>query len=230
MLRITVRGPAEGRWRGRSPSARAFATLAAESVRGRRESWERLRRTFATRTEARRGERLVACLDAMNRLDAFMSYKARSWELVVARGARRILDAACGVGFDVIEMAERRPDARFVGADMSERFLRLARARATGLANVEFVRADARRLPFPDASFDAARIDRSFQHIEGPEAAMRELQRVVRPGGRIVACEPDWGAFFLRGVDDTLDAIIAARFASLFVNPRIGNGNWEYGL
>lgn len=168
------------------------------------------------------GGRLVACLNSLNRLDAFMSYKARSWEQVAAGGASRILDAACGVGFDVIAMAERRQDVRFVGADLSERFLTFARARSAGLANVEFVKADARRLPFPDASFDAARIDRALQHIEDPQAAVREIGRVVRPGGRLVACEPDWGGFLLRGVDDALEKMIAEKFASLFVNPHVG--------
>jgi ubiquinone/menaquinone biosynthesis C-methylase UbiE len=168
------------------------------------------------------GGRLVACLDSLNRLEAFRSYKARSWELVWANGASRVLDAACGVGFDVIEMAERQPSVRFVGADMSERFLSLARERAAGLANVDFVQADARRLPMPDACFDAARIDWSLQHIEDPETAVRELRRVVCPGGRVVACEPDWGAFLLRGVDEALERTIAAKFASLFVNPRVG--------
>ena len=52
--------------------------------------------------------------------------------------------------------------------------------------------ADAQNLPFADAEFDAARIERTLQHLADPARAVREMVRVVRPGGRVVAFEPDW--------------------------------------
>lgn len=165
---------------------------------------------------------LVACLDVMNALAPFTAYKARSRALLDPAGAHRILDVACGVGFDVIAMAKRHPRTTFVGADMSEQLLGVARARASGLQNLEFVRCDARRLAFADGSFDAVRIDRSLQHIADPAAAVGELARVVRPGGRVVVSEPDWDTFVLRGVDEGLERTIVETWRSLFVNPVIG--------
>lgn len=165
---------------------------------------------------------LAACLDVMNALGPFRAYKARSRALLDPAGARRILDVACGVGFDVIAMAESWPGTAFVGANMSEQLLSVARARASGLANLEFVRCDARRLAFADASFDAVRIDRSLQHIADPAAAVGELARVVRPSGRVVVSEPDWDTFILRGVDEGLERTIVETWRSLFVNPTIG--------
>ena len=60
---------------------------------------------------------------------------------------------------------------------------------------------DAHALDFADNSFDAARVDRVLQHLEDPERAMREMLRVVRPGGRISVLEPDWESISLGGVD-----------------------------
>jgi len=57
----------------------------------------------------------------------------------------------------------------------------------------EVVVADAHSLPFPSESFDGAWADRTFQHLADPLAALRELVRVVRPGGRIVIADPDYG-------------------------------------
>ena len=168
------------------------------------------------------GDRLVACLDFMNRLDAFRAYKRRSWELLAPSDGGRIADVACGVGFDAIEMAERWPRTRFVGVDRSAAFLAIARARAGALPNVEFAQADAKALGVPDASFDAARMDRSLQHIENPAAVVAELARVVRPGGRIVISEPDWDAFLIRGVEGRVTDTLVETWRSLFRNRRIG--------
>src|SRR5262249_50515959 len=54
-------------------------------------------------------------------------------------------------------------------------------------------RADAHALPFEDDTFDGAWADRTFQHLADPPAALLELVRVVRPGGRLVAADPDYG-------------------------------------
>lgn len=73
-----------------------------------------------------------------------------------------------------------------IGVDASAVMLKSAETRGGS-----FLQADARSLPFPDASFDGARIDRVLQHVAGPEQAVDELLRVTRPGGRIVAIDPD---------------------------------------
>ena len=53
--------------------------------------------------------------------------------------------------------------------------------------------ANATELPFPDASFDASRSERMFQHLKDPDAVFGEMVRVTKPGGRIVVLDPDWG-------------------------------------
>ena len=165
---------------------------------------------------------LTRCLDFMNGTPFFRRYKAESWEALRISGANRILDVACGVGFDVIELARRFPDADVYGLDPSQGFLDTARERAQDLANARFVRGDSRRLPFSDGCFDAVRIDRSLQHIAAPLKALREMVRVARKGGRIVVAEPDWGTFFVYNGDLAAGAKIARFWERSFANPYVG--------
>ncbi len=165
---------------------------------------------------------LIRCLDFMNDLPAFRAYKKSTWDALAVAPGKRILDVACGVGFDVAGMATGWPDAEIVGVDKSLSFLDLARARMADLANAAFVEGEADRLPFPDATFDGARIDRSLQHIPDPAAAVAEMVRVTRPGGRIVASEPDWGTFFLYNGDRETSDRMAAKWRDSFAHPFIG--------
>lgn len=165
---------------------------------------------------------LVHCLDFMNDLPAFRAYKERSWASLGLAPGGKYLDVACGVGFDVLRMASAHPDATFVGVDKSRAFLDLAGARAAGLPNASFLEGDADRLPFPDDAFDGARIDRSLQHIADPAAAVAQMARVVRPGGRIVATEPDWGAFVLYNGDGATSRKMADKWLESIAHPFIG--------
>jgi SAM-dependent methyltransferase len=168
------------------------------------------------------GDKLVRCLDFMGRLPFFQAYKAHSWRsLAIARG-QVILDVACGTGSDLIQLATEHQDTTFVGVDRSESFLKIAKARALLRPNVGFVFGDAQRLPFADCAIDAARIDRSLQHIGAPDIALKEMARVTRSGGRIVACEPDWGTFLLfnGAVADSMK--VAELFQTSIRRPFIG--------
>lgn len=165
---------------------------------------------------------LLRCLDFMNALPFFQSYKRASWEALRIGAADMILDAACGVGFDVFELAKLYRGALIVGVDSSKPFLEIARERARDDPNAAFIRGDARRLAFEDDVFDGARIDRSLQHITSPTAAIGEMVRVTRPNGRIVVTEPDWGTFFVYNGDRETGERIAAHWRKSFANPFIG--------
>jgi ubiquinone/menaquinone biosynthesis C-methylase UbiE len=107
----------------------------------------------------------------------------------------RVLDLPCGDGFFTACLARRlHPDGSVVAGDLSPAFLRLA-ARVVGrsakAAAVEFVQADAYHLPFDDESFDLAWCAQSLITFDDPVAALRELRRVVRPGGHVAVLEDD---------------------------------------
>ncbi len=103
----------------------------------------------------------------------------------------RILDVATGTGMVAAELLARA-DCTVVGLDQSAEMLAGARARfAAGPegARVELIEGQAERLPFADASFDALTFTYLLRYVDDPPATMRELARVVRPGGRIASLE-----------------------------------------
>jgi demethylmenaquinone methyltransferase / 2-methoxy-6-polyprenyl-1,4-benzoquinol methylase len=104
------------------------------------------------------------------------------------RPGQRVLDVATGTGMVAAELA-RHAFCAVVGLDQSEDMLGAARhrlARAPELAGrVTLVTGEAERLPFADGEFDALTFTYLLRYVEDPAATMRELARVVRPGGRI---------------------------------------------
>jgi demethylmenaquinone methyltransferase/2-methoxy-6-polyprenyl-1,4-benzoquinol methylase len=105
-------------------------------------------------------------------------------------GGERVLDVATGTGLVAAEIAARA-DCMIVGVDQSAAMLAAARARfgGRGGAAVELLQAEAERLPFPDESFDVVSFTYLLRYVDDPPSAMRELARVLRPGGTIASVE-----------------------------------------
>jgi demethylmenaquinone methyltransferase/2-methoxy-6-polyprenyl-1,4-benzoquinol methylase len=106
------------------------------------------------------------------------------------RDGQRILDVATGTGMVAAEL-RRRADCLVVGVDQSVQMLARARARfaAEPAGRVELIEAQAERLPFADASFDALSFTYLLRYVDDPPATLAELARVVRPGGRVASLE-----------------------------------------
>ena len=129
----------------------------------------------------------------------------RWWRHVTVRTARtgpgmRVLDCATGTGD--LALAFRRTGAEVVGTDFCAPMLGPARekARAAGL-DVTFEVADAMALPYPDGSFDVASISFGIRNVDDPVRCLREMARVVKPGGQVLVLEfgqPHglWGALY----------------------------------
>ncbi len=98
----------------------------------------------------------------------------------------RVLDVATGTAAVALELV-RQKGCTVVGVDQSEGMLESARRRVDG--QVELVRASAESLPFADGEFDALTFTYLFRYVEDPAATLRELARVVRPGGTIAGLE-----------------------------------------
>ena len=101
-----------------------------------------------------------------------------------------LLDAGCGTGAAVREAAPTV--TRAVGFDLSPAMVAQARAFADGVSNVEFREGEASgRLPFEDGEFTAILCTTAFHHFPEPERAVREMARVLAPGGRVAIGDPD---------------------------------------
>ena len=156
---------------------------------------------------------------------------ARSLEPSLVEGAR-VLDVACGTG-DLSLVLAGAGRARVVGLDFCRPMLEIARRKAQIVSPdspdpraVPFVEGDALRLPFADETFDAVTIAFGLRNLAGVFEGLRELRRILRPGGRVAILE------FSSPVVPGFRALF--RFYFTRVLPRIGGlvsgsrGAYEY--
>jgi SAM-dependent methyltransferase len=163
-----------------------------------------------------------AYLDAAARLVA--GGKRLSHERMRIRLGAVVLDVGCGPGTDTLPLAELVGHAGFVhGIDRDAEMVAEAERRAAeaGLTGrVEHRAGDAYALPWADATFDAARCERLFLHLDRPEQATAEMVRVTKPGGRVVLMDTDWGT---RSVD-TPEVELERRIARVLAERCMANG------
>jgi len=111
-------------------------------------------------------------------------WRERAADLARVGPGSRALDVATGTGDLAIELASR--GAEVVGSDFSEGMLDVARRKAPGLV---WEQGNALALPYPDASFDASTVGFGARNFSDLAQGLREMARVVRPGGRVVVLE-----------------------------------------
>jgi ubiquinone/menaquinone biosynthesis C-methylase UbiE len=132
----------------------------------------------------------------------------------------QVLDLACGTGLISFAAAEAvGPSGRVVGTDLSGRMIERARETALerGVSNASFARMDAERLDLPDAGFDVITCALGLMYLPEPEKALREMRRVLRPGGRLALAI--WGERARCGwssVFAIVDAEVASEVCPLF--------------
>ena len=166
--------------------------------------------SFSTVDQTPDAATLVAVLDDQASIPAIKRLRAAATDLLAARLGHRIIDVGCGTGELARAIARRvGRTGRVIGIDNSETMLAEARQRVAGTTpQVEFQAGDVTRLDLENATFDGALCERVFQHLATPQAAMAELARITRPGGRIVVVDTDWGLHAIYGADPSLTTTI----------------------
>lgn len=111
------------------------------------------------------------------------------WRMAMVRAVapvagERILDVAAGTGTSSVALA--RSGAEVIALDFSAGMVAEGRRKHK---KIEFIEGDAQKLPFPDNQFDAVSISFGLRNVADPKAALAEMFRVLKPGGRLVVCE-----------------------------------------
>jgi ubiquinone/menaquinone biosynthesis C-methylase UbiE len=164
-------------------------------------------------------------LDTLSALDTFQEYKRRSHHLLQIEEGSRIVDIGCGAGDDVIMLAEDvGQDGSVIGIDKSRSMIEEANARADDTPTASFRTDDVMDLSFNEGTVDGCRADRVFQHLEDPLAALREMFRVTRAGGRIVVSDADWGTYAITAPEienEITEAVVDTKQTNA-VSPTVG--------
>jgi ubiquinone/menaquinone biosynthesis C-methylase UbiE len=125
------------------------------------------------------------------------------------RPGMSVLDCGCGPGSITLGLAQAVQPGSVVGVDIGPPHLDAARTLAAErrVTNICFELADATRLPFPNASFDAAYANTLLLHMRDPLLALREIRRVLKPGGLVGVSDPDWTTVIWEPSTPLLDEI-----------------------
>ena len=172
-------------------------------------------------------EKLKTCLTVIDRLPDFQTYKHASYEALNLTPRGKVADVACGLGFDLPRLREIVPQGSVTGFDLSNAFLSFAADHASeamsgDVTSVAVRQSDIHDLDCEADVFDAARIDRSLQHVADPVRAIAEMTRIVRAGGIVCAAEPDWRSYVIGSDLPDVSEKITSEFAKTIRNPHLG--------
>ena len=167
--------------------------------------------------------------DLLNRLMSFgmdvgwRRKAVRALQLGVPGRPTHVLDLATGTGDVALEISRQHKDARVTGVDPSVNMLEIARRKAAGKKRddrLAFEVGDAQKLPFDDANFDGSIIAFGIRNVPDRAQGLREMRRVVRPGGKVVVLEltePRRGVLsraarlYIHGVVPRLGALLSGK-------------------
>jgi len=140
-------------------------------------------------------DQIAGRYDLLNRLMSMgidQSWRRKTVTAMELPPNARVLDLATGTGDLALMIVRRHPDAHVVGSDPSKRMLEVGieKVKRAGLADrVQFQEGDAQSLPFDDDSFDGCCIAFGIRNVPDRDAALAEMARVTKPGGRVAVLE-----------------------------------------
>ncbi|MFQ6394742.1 methyltransferase domain-containing protein [Nocardia sp. KC 131] len=152
--------------------------------------------------------------------------RLRNWahEALALQQGEHALDIGSGSGSEVIDFADAvGPTGTAIGVEPDPQLLAAAERRANQAGSpAKFHSGDAYGLPFGADSFDAVLCERVFQHLTAPIRAANEIARVLRPGGRVVVVDSDWGTAIVHPGDRQVVRAVVDTLVSATTNPLSG--------
>lgn len=157
--------------------------------------------------------------------ESVLARRKRALELVGLSAGDVFLDMGCGPGFLAAEAVEIvGMQGQVHGLDSSENMLAIAQARAekNSVADaIQFHEGDVLKLPFPDNTFDAAAVLQVYEYVPDIDAALTELCRILKPGGRYVIIDTDWESFILHSEDPAMTDRVVKIFEGHLADPHL---------
>ena len=141
-------------------------------------------------------------VEEFNRSQGAMERRRRIVAALALQPGEAILDVGSGPGNQVFEMSSIvGPGGRVQGIDPAESAIAIASRRCSGLSNVHFELGDVAQLPFDDGTFDSVMSSQVFEYLQNVSRGLEEIHRVLRPGGRVLIHDTNWGALLWRSSD-----------------------------
>ncbi|MEQ8267241.1 MAG: methyltransferase domain-containing protein, partial [Parvibaculum sp.] len=132
-------------------------------------------------------------LEAMYLTPDVVGQRAKVIEMLAPAPGEHVLDIGTGPGLLAYDLARMVGESgRLVGLDAAPSMLKVARTRLAAMPQAECMEGDAADLTFPDASFDIAVSTQVHEYVADMEKAVKELHRVLKPGGRALILDTDW--------------------------------------
>ena len=161
-------------------------------------------------------------LEAIYRTPEVIEQRRQVLEALKLAPGESVLDIGSGPGLLAHQMALAVGEKGHVsGVDPSAAMVAMGARRCSGLGWVEFKSGQATELPFPDAVFDAAVSTQVYEFVRDISAALQELQRVLRPGGRALIVDTDYGSLAIHTEDESRMARVLAAWDEHFVHPHL---------
>src|SRR3981189_3160965 len=160
--------------------------------------------------DPREGQRLLDKVDAASWISKYLEQHLKD--------AKRILSVGCGPGVFLPELAAMRPDAEFVGVDLSAERIHDAELRLRGVSNARVQIGDAQALPFESGSFDFVFCRFLMEYLPDKQRAVEEMVRICRGGGKILLQDLDGQLLWHSPEDPELQQTIE-RVVSRFARP-----------
>ncbi|MBG6206485.1 ubiquinone/menaquinone biosynthesis C-methylase UbiE [Labrenzia sp. EL_126] len=151
-------------------------------------------RHFKSMNQVHETSEYIKALEAFDGIPQLQELKSLAIERTNMAPGKSVLDVGCGFGLETLRLAKKvAPAGHVAGVDVSPEFVDEAIRRArTAELEVDYKVGDARRLPFADDTFDCVRAERILIYLKDFSNALAEMERVLKPGGRMALIEPDF--------------------------------------